>query len=341
MFGKDFTDVCGNKKLIGHIRSEIRSGGIGHAYIIEGPRGVGKHAFANAMAAALLCDGKSAALPCGECPSCKRIAAGSHPDIETVGRGDRASIGVEIIRDVRADAHIIPSEAERKIYIIEDADTMTDQAQNAFLLSLEEPPSYVTYLLLCDNASVLLDTILSRAPTLRMCPATNEEITDFIINKNKDADRIRRSNPEAWAELLVCAGGNAGAALDLLKGNALSERIAEKREALSLLELLLSNDDYVYITIDSRKKQKRDSVLLLLGDIAAALRDMLITKKTRSADTVFFTDVDAAVSSAASHSSKKLALTLDAVNSTIDRVASNAQTSSALLSMAVMIKNIK
>lgn len=341
MFGKDFTDVCGNKKLIGHIRSEILAGSIGHAYIIEGPHGVGKRAFANAMAAALLCEDKSGALPCGVCSSCRRIAAGSHPDIKVVGRGDRASVGVDVIRGVRSDAHIIPSEAERKIYIIEDADTMTAQAQNAFLLSLEEPPSYVTYLLLCDDTSTLLETILSRAPSLRMCPASNGELEEFILNKNKDAARIKRSDPEAWAELLVCAGGNAGTALRLLTGKALSERIAEKRDALSLLESLLSNDGDVYLSLGALKKTKRDAVLLLLGDISSALRDMLLTKKSRTADTVFFTDADAAVNAAALYSSKKLALALDAVNGAVDRVAANAQTSSALLSMAVMIKNIK
>lgn len=341
MFGKDFSFVCGNKKLIGYIKSEVRRGSVGHAYIIEGPKGVGKRDFADAMAAALLCEGKSEALPCGGCVACKHIAAGSHPDIRVIDKGDEASLKIRTIREVRKDAHTIPSESDRKIYIIDDADRMTEEAQNAFLLALEEPPAYVTYLLLCDDSSSLLETIRSRAPSLRLAPASRSELEEYLLNRNRAAQRLKDTDPEGWTELITSSAGCAETAMSLLTGNALAARIKEKREALDLLTSLLSTDGDAYVTVGTLKKPKRDSIKQELYDIALALRDMLVSKKSASAETVFFTDISAAASASAPYSSKKLALTLDLVNATLNKISSNAQVNAAVLSMAVMIKSIK
>lgn len=341
MFGKDFSLVCGNKKLIGYIKSEVKRGSVGHAYIIEGPRGVGKRDFADAMAAALICEGKSEALPCGGCYACKHIASGSHPDIRIIDKGDEASLKIKTIREIRRDAYTIPSEADRKIYVIDDADLMTEEAQNAFLLALEEPPAYVTYLLLCDDSSSLLETIRSRAPSLRLAPASRSELEEYLLNRNRGAQRLRDTDPEGWAELITSSAGCAETAMTLLTGSALSARIKEKREALDFLTSLLSTDGDAYVTVSSRKKPKRDSVKQELYDISLALRDMLVSKKSASAETVFFTDISAAAAASAPYSSKKLALTLDLVTDTLDKISSNAQVSAAVLALAVMIKSIK
>lgn len=338
---KDFSDVCGNKKLIGHIKSEVKCGNIGHAYIIEGDSGVGKLNFAISFAAALLCEGDSSSLPCGECSPCKKVLSNSHPDLKIIDRGERATIGVDSIRALRSDAHVIPSEAEKKIYIIKDADTMTVQAQNAFLLTLEEPPAYVVYLLLCRDASAMLETIRSRAPSLRLCPAPNTELEEYLIERSPAAKRLRDTDEESWRELLVSASGNSGRAEKLLEGKALSERIAEKNEALALLRSLLAGDGDSYLTVMSLKKTKRDAVLTMLSDIISALRDMLVFKKVKSCDTCFFTSPEAARAAAASYSAKKLSLALYAVNSAVYKINSNAGIQPSLLSMAVNIKEIK
>ncbi len=338
MFGKDFSSVCGNSALISHIKSEIRRGTLGHAYIIEGPLGVGKHAFAEGFAAGLLCEGKGYSLPCGECAACKKFESGSHPDVRLIDSDGKASVGVAVIRELRTDAHVIPSEAERKIYIIEGADTMTEQAQNAFLLSLEEPPAYVTYLLLCRDSSLLLDTIRSRAPSLRLSPASRDALDKFILNDKSVAPKYRRLDGETKAELYVCADGNAGRALKLLEGNSLSERIKEKHEAFDFLKQLLSGDGEAYITVGTLKKQKRETALPMLDDITAALRDMLVSKKVSSSDTVFFTSSEAAQEAASPYSARKLASALDAVAETHKKITANAQITSALYSLAVQMK---
>ncbi len=341
MIGKDFSSVCGNASLITRIKSEIRRGTVGHAYIIEGQSGVGKHALAMAFAAALLCDGKSGSLPCGECASCIKLESGSHPDVKVIDSDGKASVGVAVIRELRGDAHIIPSEAERKVYIIDGADTMTEQAQNAFLLSLEEPPMYVTYLLLCRDASVMLDTIRSRAPSLRMSPASGDELQSFILAQGSAAAKYRRLDDEQKAELSVCAAGNAGKALRLLEGSTLSERIKEKREALSFLLSLLSGDGEAYITVGSMKKLKREDAITMLDDISSALRDMLVAKKLPSAEMLFFTSSDAAAESASQYSARALALTLDAISEAQKKIGANAQIPSALYALAVKVKDAK
>ncbi len=338
MFGKDFSSVCGNRPLIEHIKSEIKRDTLAHAYIIEGPKGVGKHSFAECFAAGLICEGEAIALPCGECAACKKFAAASHPDIKLIGSEGKASIGVDLIRALRTDAYIIPSEAERKIYIIEGADTMTEQAQNAFLLSLEEPPSYVTYLLLCRDSSLLLETIRSRAPSLRLSPADNDELIEFILKNRSSAEKYKRISDSEKAELSVCAGGNAGRALELLDGNALRDRIEEKNKAFELLKLLLSDDGESYIAVNEQKKLKRESVTSLLDDMLSALRDMLMSKKVSSGDTLFFVDRHAASEAASPYSAKRLAFALDAVYEAQKRVYANAQITSALLSLAVQMR---
>lgn len=338
MFGRDFSSVCGNRPLIEHIKSEIKRGSLSHAYIIEGPKGVGKHSFAECFAAGLVCEGDAVALPCGECSACKKLAASSHPDIKFIGSDGKASIGVDIIRALRTDTYIIPSEAERKIYIIEGADTMTEQAQNAFLLSLEEPPAYVTYLLLCRDSSLLLETIRSRAPSLRLSPADNAELIEFILKNRAAAEKYKRLSESDKSELAVCSGGNAGRALELLDGNTLRDRIEEKDKAFELLKLMLSDNGESYIAVSEQKKLKRENVIALLDDMLAALRDMLISKKVSSGDTLFFVDRQAASEAASPYSAKRLAFSLDAVYEAQKRVYTNAQITSALLSLAVQMR---
>ncbi len=341
MFDRDFSGVCGNRELILHIQNEIKNGKLGHAYIIEGERGVGKHEFATSLAAALVCEDKSGKLPCGKCSACKKAASGAHPDIKTVGRGTKASVGVELIRDIRGDASVIPSESEHKIYIIEDAETMTASAQNAFLLTLEEPPKYVTYLLLCTDTKMLLETIISRAPSLRLCPAKRDELEEFIINKKPSSAELRKKSPDLWEELLVSSRGNAGRALALLEGNALNERISEKTEALAFLISMLSGDGDVYLSLSNFKKSKRESIIMMLSDISDALRDMLVFKKTGKTEPLFFTSQKRANERSAPYSARKLSETLLCVTETVNAVSANAQTTSAILKLAVKIKNIK
>ena len=328
----DFDTVPGNDELKRFFTREIKRGSLGHAYMIEGAPGIGKRALADAAAAALLAGGDDTIR--------HRIAAGSHPDVRVIGRDGRATIGVDTIRELRSDAHIIPSESERKVYIIEDADTMTVEAQNAFLLSLEEPPPYVLYLLLCSDSKALLETIRSRAPSLRMCPCDDDTLSEYLCRVGgTKASLLRSHEPEMWAELLAAAGGNPGTARSLLDERTLLARIESKRTAERLITSILRGDDDVLIEIATMKKAKRDTTLETLTDIESALRDMLLSKKTLSFDTCFFISPEAASEVSVNFPARKLALAADAVRAAYAEVSANAAVTTALLSMAIRIKN--
>lgn len=148
-----------------------------HAFLISGSNDEEKRALAKTLATAIVCTGDSA--PCGACNACKKAEAGYHPDIiwkECEG----ASIKVDEIREIRRDAYILPNDGEKKVYVINDADKMTQEAQDALLKILEEPPRFTTFVLLCYNHNSLLTTVLSRVTHLKL-----QEKNDGV---NADAD---------------------------------------------------------------------------------------------------------------------------------------------------------
>ena len=141
-----------------------------HAHILSAPAEEG-YAAARALAKAILCAARRDGLPCGVCENCRKADKGIHPDIITVSRradeagAQKRELYVEQIRDLVADAAILPNEAEKKVYIIRDAGSMNTAAQNALLKILEEPPYFVSFILVADNAGQLLETVRSRCVT--------------------------------------------------------------------------------------------------------------------------------------------------------------------------------
>lgn len=143
-----------------------------HAYIISSPDADVREKMALELACAFICE-KDGQIPCLECMCCKNVLAGFHPDVTEISRKTddkgktKREIQVDQIRQMAADAYVRPQQAEKKIYIIKDAGYMNISAQNAALKILEEPPSYVIFILCTDSAEVLLDTIRSRCVTIR------------------------------------------------------------------------------------------------------------------------------------------------------------------------------
>lgn len=139
-----------------------------HAYIVIGPEGEQRERFANMLACAMLCEG-TGAVPCGTCKTCRKSLKGIHPDLITVRKPeDKATFSVELAREVRSDTVILPNEANKKVYILEQADSMNDQAQNALLKTLEEPPGYCCFILTVEDSASLLATIRSRCAELHI-----------------------------------------------------------------------------------------------------------------------------------------------------------------------------
>jgi len=142
---------------------------LSHAYLIVAQPEEG-FARAQAIAQEMLCTGSQR--PCGLCRNCRKAAAGIHPDILVVSRPkdekgkEKREIYVEQVREIVSSAVILPNEAEKKVYIIRDAGTMNAAAQNALLKILEEPPAFVAFVLVADNAAQLLETVRSRCAVI-------------------------------------------------------------------------------------------------------------------------------------------------------------------------------
>ncbi|MBQ4626922.1 MAG: hypothetical protein IJB45_06710 [Clostridia bacterium] len=141
----------------------VAAGRLPHAIIIEGSSAEERMSLAKKLAAALVCSEKADA-PCGSCPHCIKSAADSHADVLIYSVEDKPkAFKVDIVREIRSKAYIIPNEADRKVFILENSHTMGVEGQNAILKILEEPPSFVNFIMLCSSKSGFLPTVLSRA----------------------------------------------------------------------------------------------------------------------------------------------------------------------------------
>lgn len=222
-----FDDVIGQEKIVEHLRTAVKTGKVSHAYILQGERSAGKEFIAKVFAAALQCE-KGEGEPCGECRSCKQAENGNQPDIIRVTHEKPNTIGVEDIRKITGDIAIKPYSSTRKIYIVNEAEKMTVQAQNALLKTLEEPPEYAVILLLTTNVDTLLPTIQSRCVLLTMKPVADEQVRKFLMKDLKI--------PEYKADVCVAfARGNVGKA----KALASSEEFDNiKSDAVTLLKYI-------------------------------------------------------------------------------------------------------
>ena len=178
-----FSDILGNEQIIEHLQNAIRMGKVSHAYILNAPESSGKRMIAEAFAATLQCEEKGTE-PCGECHSCKQAASHNHPDIIYVQHEKPNTIGVDDIRvQINQDIAAKPYSSPYKIYIVDEAEKMNVQAQNALLKTIEEPPAYGVILLLTTNADAFLPTILSRCIRLDLKPVADDKLKDFLMKK--------------------------------------------------------------------------------------------------------------------------------------------------------------
>ncbi len=204
-----FAEIIGQEDAKNLLKNAVKTGNHSHAYIFSGEKGSGKKMLAEAFAMMLECEnpGDDA---CGKCHSCAQAASKNHPDINYVTREPgKRNITVDIVRSqVVNDVDIKPYSGKYKIYIIDEAERMNDQAQNAILKTIEEPPSYVVIILLTTNHNAFLQTILSRCVLIQMKTIDKDNIKKLLQTKYNSVDY--------QAEMVATfAQGNIGKAIAL------------------------------------------------------------------------------------------------------------------------------
>ncbi len=334
-----FPCLVANAQLKNQLSHELTEGNLSHAYILEGAFGTGKHTVALQIAAALACECKSSPdlpLPCGQCPSCKKILSHNSPDVIYINRGDKATLGVEAVRELKQDVYVAPNDISEKIYIIEEAHLMTVQAQNALLLTLEEPPPYVLFLLLCESTTPLLETIRSRAPTLRTEQVDTPLIGDYLKKNYPKATELALSSPNEFAELLASAGGSIGQAILLLDANQRKPVLSLRQSTRTWLKLCAEKRDVAATVtlIAELAKKKREVLIAQCNSIQLALRDLLLYKQTESFPLCFFTDKEEVASLSYVFTVPQLLQQLHAVANATDRLQANANVRLTLTSLA-------
>ena len=309
-----FDGVVGHEEIISHLQNAIRLGKVSHAYIFGGEHGSGKKLLASLFAMTLQCQ-EHGIEPCMKCASCKKALNKNHPDIINITHEKPNSIGIDEIRDqLINDVGIKPYESPYKIYIVNDADKLTLQAQNALLKTIEEPPAYAVVMLLADNPDALLPTITSRCVILSLKPVGDRLVKDYLMD--------RMNIPDYQAEVQASfAQGNVGKA----KQMANSAEFTELTEnALRILKH--SREMEVYELVDAIKimSAEKQNIYDYLDLFTMWFRDVLLFKATKEVDNLVFKEEINYIKERASVSSYEgLEQIIDAIHMADSRLRAN------------------
>ena len=218
--------IYGQDHLLKQLEPGLRQGRQSHAYLLSGPPHVGKMALAINLSQSVNCI-EGPGVPCGSCTQCTRIAQGRHADIRTLapGKGEEARsartvIGINEIKEALRRVNLNPYEGSTSVVILDCAESMSDEAANALLKTLEEPPPQVMFLLLTANDSAVLPTIRSRCQSLSLLPLSKEQMVERLINTHQAA-------PEQAEQLSRLSRGCLGWAISALN----DDQVLEQRQA--------------------------------------------------------------------------------------------------------------
>jgi DNA polymerase III subunit delta' len=293
-----FKDIIGQRLAVDLVKRAIEEKRLAHAYLFIGPDGVGKSLLAKTFAKALNCSalsneraGRGGVEPCGECVSCGKIETKNHPDVRwfthKIGkkRSDRTGekksdvndrwirpnsldpdkkaphVNIDMIRFLQQAMSLKPYEGRAKVYVIDGADNMTEEAANCLLKSLEEPPKDTVIILLASNIPMLLSTIVSRCQKIMFYPLDEDSIKKEMMEKY-GLDEKKAACVSRFSE------GSLGKAIETLEEDALAKRDKAVDEFISP-KRLGDEDAWLY-------EEPRDKVNDILSALAVYFRDLLV-----------------------------------------------------------------
>ena len=275
-----FDEIVGHKDIIRHLQNAIQLGKVSHAYIFHGETGSGKKLLADTFAMTLQCEKKDIN-PCAVCSSCKKALTDNHPDIIHITHEKPNSIGIEDIRtQLIEDVMIKPYCSSYKIYIVDEAEKLTLQAQNALLKTIEEPPAYAIILLLTNNLDAMLPTITSRCVKLSLRPIKQSLVKEYLMEQ--------LNLPDYEAEMnAVVSQGNIGKAREMVESDEIRQitdqalRILRKTNEMELFEL---------VEMTKELANEKESIYEYLDILILWFRDVLVFKATKDVDGLVFKD---------------------------------------------------
>ena len=321
-----FEEIRGNTPLVEQLRRSAASGRSSHAYLFLGGAGAGKRLIANTFAKALQCEGEKR--PCDSCKSCHAFNHGNHPDViyfQPLKNGKTYTIE-DVREQLLETVDLKPFQYEKKIYIIEKADTLNIQSQNALLKTLEEPPAHAVFLLLAERAEAFLPTILSRVVVMKIRPLSAETIADYLMQAGHLA--------EGSHILSAYAQRRIGQALELVEDEGFREM---RQDILGKLEVLPSmSEGDAYLLAKDLEGYKND--LRFLDIMELWYRDLLTAKSLREEGYLIQRDKKDAIFRAAKEPAALLAKKAAAVRTARMRLAQNAN---FRLTMEVMLMDLK
>jgi DNA polymerase-3 subunit delta' len=268
--------VRGHDRIVASLRQSLGQGRLPHALLFIGPEGIGKRSLARKLAQGLLCETRPATEldPCETCPGCLQVEAGTHPDFVEVARPeDKHELPISVIRDLCNQFGLKPARGPRKVALVDDADDLNDEAANAFLKTLEEPPPGAVLILIGTSAELQLETVVSRCQVVRFDPLSEADIAWLLLEQGVTPDPTEAARLAALGEGSVRrAIGLADAELERFRRNLIDELARDHGFDPPALAQRL--DAYVKQagkeSIDQRRRAS-----LLVGELARFFRGVL------------------------------------------------------------------
>ena len=241
-----FENILGNDKVKDTLDKALKENRISHSYLFVGIDGIGKKLFAKEFARKLLCENQEEDRSCS---SCIKLSSDNHPDFKEIQPDEKGSIKIDMIRKMQEEISQKPIISKRKVYIIEDSETMTEEAQNCLLKTLEEPPEYIVIILLTSNESKLLTTVKSRCLKLPFNEISKDDISTYLKENHED---IIDEN------LIDMSEGSIGKALKLQEDKAIYQEISKLLNEIDSKDLsyLFNNSEVLY-----KQKEKINDIL--------------------------------------------------------------------------------